>query len=247
MEGSTQPQTETRQTRPSGLDMALRGFFLLSIAVACLIAGAYLVAFDTTVYRQVLKSSFDGLRAVQEKRDRDWRLDGWFEARNDIVGRGIYQPELAYNGMTVYTSMGSFPSAQLVNMEGEVVHQWRLRSGEESSGGELHWRRIHLCPNGDLIAIYNAVGQTPYGWAMVKIDKDSKLLWQFEDRVHHDFSIDEEGRIYALTHYIRKERVPGAGHLKVPLIEDFIVVLSPEGKELRRISIFDAFAKSKYS
>ncbi|MFX6918904.1 hypothetical protein ABTH79_19605, partial [Acinetobacter baumannii] len=78
------------------------------------------------------------------------------------------------------------------------------------------------------------------------MDKSSRLIWKFSDHVHHDFDLDRAGRIYLLTHEIRHAPVDGARHLKTPMLEDFVVVLSPHGRELQRISVFEAFANSPF-
>jgi hypothetical protein len=252
-----QPITMKRLLRALPIDKMLLGMCLMSVMLCCLVGGAYMAAFDARLYRDTLKPSFDGIKAFREKQTRNWKRDGWYKPREDKIGVGEYHPELAFNGMTIYTSMGSFPTAQLISMDGKVVHEWKLPFGkawENSEGGNtksleerMHWRRVQLCPNGDLIAIYNVLGETPYGVGMVKLDKDSNLIWKYDGRVHHDFSIDHAGKIYGLTHDLRKTKSPAAPHLKVPMLEDFVTVISPEGKELKRIPILEAFAKSKFN
>lgn len=252
-----QPITVKRLLQTLPVDKLLLAMCLLSVMLCCIVGGAYMAAFDARIYRKTLKPSFDGIKAYREKQTRNWKRDGWYKPREDKVGVGEYHRELAYNGLTVYTSMGSFPTAQLISMDGSVVHEWKLPFGKawESAEGEttksleerMHWRRVHLHPNGDLLAIYNVLGETPYGVGMVKLDKDSNLLWKYDGRVHHDFSVDEAGQIYGLAHEIRKEKCPAAPHLKAPMLEDFVVVVSPDGKELKRIPILESFAKSKFS
>ncbi|MCC7087445.1 MAG: hypothetical protein IT427_20775 [Pirellulales bacterium] len=237
------------------LDRVFLALSAVSMMFACIVIGAYMAAFDVKLYRQTLKPSFDGLKAINEKNHHEWKRDGWYKPREDKIGIGGYRPELAYNGLTVYSSMGSCPTAQLISMGGEVIHEWQLPFGKawETSDGDpesleerMHWRRVHLFPNGDLLAIYNVLGETPYGVGLVKLDKDSKLIWKYDGRVHHDFSIDRSGTIYALAHEIRRENSPVAPHLRAPMLEDFVVIISPEGKELRRIPVLEAFAKSKF-
>ena len=36
-----------------------------------------------------------------------------------------------------------------------------------------------LYPNGDLLAVYVAVGDTPWGYGLVKMDKDPRVLWKY--------------------------------------------------------------------
>ena len=66
---------------------------------------------------------------------------------------------------------------------------------------------------------------------LLKLDKNSKILWKYggEYIAHHDLDLDGEGNIYLLTH---KEL---ESHLRLeltgPMLEDYITVLSPEGRE----------------
>ncbi len=136
------------------------------------------------------------------------------------------------------------------------MHQWQLPFHDvwpepahvpsPVSADRIHWWRVRMFPNGDLIANCAGIGDTPNGYGLVKVDKDSKLIWQFSDCAHHDFDIDEKGKIYALVHSIRDNLVKAAPHLRAPLLEDYVVLLSPDGEELQRISIFDAFARSNF-
>ncbi len=60
-----------------------------------------------------------------------------------------------------------------------------------------YWRRAFLYPNGDLLAIYE-------GFGLIKIDKNSHLLWANPLRFHHDLWIDPaSGDIWALSRVLR--------------------------------------------
>src|SRR5262249_36811864 len=113
--------------------------------------------------------------------------------------------------------------------------------------GQIHWFRCHLYPNGDLLAIYHADGDTPYGYGLVKLDKDSKLLWAYPGRVHHDLDVGEDGTIYTLTQKLESKAPAGLEYLPTPYIADSLVVLSPEGRELDNIPLLEAFANSPYA
>jgi hypothetical protein len=110
----------------------------------------------------------------------------------------------------------------------------------------IYWHTARICPNGDLLANYVAVAGSPYGYGLAKMDKESKLIWQIPDNLHHDFDLDDEGRVYAFRHSFEKEPHEAAPHLRTPRINDYVAVFSPEGKEIKRISLLDAFAKSNF-
>jgi Arylsulfotransferase (ASST) len=55
-----------------------------------------------------------------------------------------------------------------------------------------------------------------------------------------------DGRIYVLTHEIVDEPLDGFDNLATPRLDDFVVVLSPDGVELSRMSLIHAVAASEY-
>src|SRR5581483_8810123 len=123
--------------------------------------------------------------------------------RDQPDGISVDQPTKTYDGFTlVTTAKGS--RATLLDMRGQAVHQWELPFSrawpspphvrDPLRDEQIHWFRCHLFPNGDLLAIYQVDGDTPCGYGLVKLDKDSRLLWKYEDRVHHDLDVDESGR-----------------------------------------------------
>ena len=130
----------------------------------------------------------------------------------------IYEPGKAQNGFTLYTS-GHEQKATLIDMDGRVVHEWgvpfsasgtaRRRSRARSPTRRSISRRRYLYPNGDLLALYVAVGDTPWGYGLVKMDKDSKVLWKYLGHAHHDVDVAPDGRVYVLTHEIGTTRSTG--------------------------------------
>jgi Arylsulfotransferase (ASST) len=66
------------------------------------------------------------------------------------------------------------------------------------------------------------------------------------EHLHHDFALGPDGRIYALGHEIRTEPRDGLESVEPPCFDEFLVTLSPDGEVLDRLSIFEAFAGSRY-
>ena len=58
--------------------------------------------------------------------------------------------------------------------------------------------------------------------------------------------VGPDGRIYVLTHDFSSEPLPDFGNLQSPRIDDFLVVLSPEGRELEKIPLIEPVASSPY-
>jgi hypothetical protein len=245
----------TAKPKKKWFDRAVLTMFLLSLGLVAFIAGAFVVEFQLPVYKKLLKPSFVGLRAYHEKETTDWSADGWSKPRENKSGTGAYLPELAENGVTLYTSMDKVASAVLISMTGEVLHKWQLpfrdvwqdppHVARPVAEDLIHWRRAHLYPNGDLLVVYTAI-DTPNGYGLVKLDKNSHVVWKLAEHIHHDLDIDASGNIYGLAQCIRRDEVDSAPHLSAPMIEDFVVVISPDGRETKRIPLFDAFAKSSF-
>lgn len=147
-----------------------------------------------------------------------------------------------YASHNVFTS-GHFPGAQLMDMDGRVLHQWqypfeklwpKLEPGETDVS---YWRRVHVYENGDILAIFE-----PFG--IFKLDKDSNLLWESQNNAHHDLLVAPNGNILVLTR--REARMPLNSNEERPVLEEFVSELSPDGKELRRVSVIEAFQNSEY-
>jgi hypothetical protein len=171
-------------------------------------------------------------------------------------GIRVDQAEKTADGFTLYT-LTDTAQATLINMRGTVVHRWELpfrrvwphlpHVQHPLPDEQVHWFHCYLYDNGDLLAIYHADGDTPYGYGLVKLDKDSRLLWAYANNVHHDVDVDEDGVIYTLTQQIVTEPPPGLECLGAPYLTDSLVVLSPEGRELQTIPLVEAFAQSPYA
>lgn len=175
----------------------------------------------------------------------------------DRAGSGVtqYIPGEAFEGYTLYID-GFKPEARLIDMDGHVVHEWAKpfrdvwpdpqHVSEIVTERHLMWRRVHVFPEGQILAFYETGRTTPCGHGMVKLDRDSNVIWKYEGNVHHDLAVDHDGSIYCLTNTIRTEPHPAVEHLGRPLLEDHLVKISPDGKEEKVIPIFDAFANSPY-
>ncbi|MEK0081908.1 arylsulfotransferase family protein [Benzoatithermus flavus] len=184
------------------------------------------------------------------------QFDLWRPARTEARGTTVYVPGKVQPGLTLYTS-GHAPKAFLIDMEGRIVQEWgvpfsaiwdksaAVRAPQPDS--HVYIEKAVPYPNGDLLAIYVAVGDTPWGYGLVKMDKDSKVIWKYLAHAHHDVSIAPDGRIFALTQEIGKDDIPQFPHLKAPRVDDYVTILSPDGKELKKIRIIDMVLRSPYA
>jgi len=177
-------------------------------------------------------------------------------AAKEFEGVSVDKTEKTCDGFTLYT-MTDGTRAALIDMRGNVVHRWELPFRQAWSQAphvaapladdHIHWFCCRLFANGDLLAIYHADGDTPYGYGLVKLDKDSKLIWAYADNIHHDVEVGEDGNIYTLTQEISTQAPDGMKrYLSVPVLTDSLVVLSPEGRKLEQVPLLEALRDSPY-
>lgn len=164
----------------------------------------------------------------------------------DVQNITIYNKDKSYTGLNLVVS-GHAPEAALTAMDGKVLHSWRYRLEDVWPGPlgfdewEVHktfWRRAHVFENGDLLAIFEGIG-------LIKLDKESNLLWANKCRAHHDLFVSDNGDIYTLGRYWVEEHE--RLELDDRILEDFIVILNAKGEEVRKISLLDAFLDSEYA
>jgi len=167
---------------------------------------------------------------------------------SDRVGVVVYIADRVDPGVNLYTS-GHAEMAALIDMDGTVLHHWsyafadafpdlsaKMRRRGEGTNQSERWRRVHVFPNGELLAIYEGLG-------LIRLDKNSNLIWRSANKSHHDLWVAADGRIYVLT---REAKILPRLDAEKPLLEDFISILTPGGDEIRRISLIEAFESSDY-
>lgn len=156
----------------------------------------------------------------------------------EFSGILIHDAERCSPGPRLYCS-GHGPIAILMSPAGEVLHEWKhssRRTFPEAAWrpGSTFIRRAEMFENGDLCALYHNTG-------IVRLDRDSNLLWSFAGQIHHDIDFDPEGNVWTLDRelglcpWIHEER---------PILNDFIVCLAPDGELLERISMLELIENS---
>ncbi|MEC9375727.1 MAG: arylsulfotransferase family protein [Pseudomonadota bacterium] len=233
---------------------------LAALAAAFLIflAGSASSFFDSFPGR-LFHDAFRGAEAlfIQQTSYKDpFSTNLWHPKSHNFSGIGRFNPDHSQTGYTLYTS-GNFQGAKLIDMTGKVIHQWELPFYEAWPNPQhldfrpdnefIAWRKASLLPNGEIIALYIAEGITPWGMGVVKLDKDSNLIWQYSGKAHHDIDIDDNGNIYLLTHELIKEAYTGLARIKPPYLDDRVVVLDNLGNQILDIGILDSFVDSPYA
>lgn len=169
-------------------------------------------------------------------------LDGSVRA-TETGGVTCPDPALASPGVNFYTS-GHAPEAVLMDLQGNVLHTWRyelkdvwpdypFRKDVPKTG---YWRRAALLPDGSVLAIFEGIG-------IIKIDRDSKLIWAARNGAHHDLEVLPDGRIWVLT---RIAHVVEAVNAERPILEDFATLLDADGQTLKSFSLLAAFEQSPF-
>jgi len=144
----------------------------------------------------------------------------------------------------------------LIDLEGSIVHKWSIAGlnlwknssniTRQKGGGHIHG--LHIFSSGDVILNISFVG-FPYGAGLVKIDKDSNVLWVSDENTHHDVSIDKDGLIYAPYHKVQlagDSPCPAINFKRDGLYHDGVIVLSPNGDVLEKIPLLKSLCESPY-
>ncbi len=188
----------------------------------------------------------EGLTPEQFKKVIELRALGYLSGSRPAPkssGVTVFQREGAYQGLNLLSD-GHHSHAELMDMEGRILHRWSFRYADAfpaseappGASGTEYFRRVALLADGELLAIYEGQG-------LVKLDRDSRLVWAYPGQAHHDLEIAEDGRIWVLTREV--EMLPRID-ARDPVMHDAIVVLDPDGKEVDRISLLEALEASPY-
>ena len=150
----------------------------------------------------------------------------WTPAEKTINKRGVtkYDLQKSFRGINVCASVGA-SGVHLMNMKGKVLHTWKANNMNDT------WHAmVRLCPNGDLLAIVESRN-------LIRLDWNSNVKWVNRMRFHHEISLAANGDIYAMA---RKDEIRFICGFPVPVLNDYIVIMSPDGIVKREISLFEA-------
>ncbi len=231
--------------------------FVLALLFITFVAGAMAV-FAKLPPSAYLEDAYRAGSALFEQKtayDDPLETDFWAPAGSEHRGVVMHDRERVQPGYTLFTATdGSY--ARLITMDGTVVHEWQRPYStawnpesavdDPQPGHMVFMREARVFPNGDLLALYIAAGDSPNGYGMVKLDSESNLIWSYLEHAHHDVDIGPDGRVYVLTNDFKSEPTDGLGFLDEPYVEEYAVILSPDGEELKKISLLQAMMRSKY-
>jgi len=170
------------------------------------------------------------------------------------AGSGVLINDMAKisPGLTLFCS-GHAAVALLMDLDGNVIHEWKVAFADvwpkplKFNVVEEHkefLRRAHVYPNGDLLAIFEYIG-------IVKLDKNSNIIWSNARRHHHDLKVLDDGTIVTLR---KVKRLPekirmvlGRNAVFKSASEDVISFISPDGTEIDQIGLLKALHDSEYA
>jgi hypothetical protein len=241
------------------LNKVSRVVLLLCIAFLGFAVGAFVMlgeVYPSQFFRNAYLASNALMRKHTASKDKDPFTYGlWLGERTTARGVTVHKPDKVQPGYTLYTS-GHDSKAFLITMDGTILHEWympysrvwdkRAAIKKPIPDSHIYFRKAKLYPNGDLLVVYDGVNDTPHGYGLVKLNRYSQVIWKYLQHVHHDADVAPDGTIYALTHEIRNNTYKNYLHLKPPRIDDFLVQLDANGKELRKISLLDSLLESRY-
>ncbi len=191
---------------------------------------------DTENYTEEQLEEMKRLRAIGY-------LEGSLEAP-EKSGITRYEAGRTWDGCNLVVS-GHHPGAVLMDMNGAILHEWHCTLDKAwpdfdyeayaaSQRSRTYWRRALLLENGDIAAIFEGIG-------IIRLDRDSNVIWSLLNGAHHDVHEAENGDLYVLT---RRSHINPAINEKSPILEDYITVLSADGELIREISVLDALMNS---
>lgn len=152
----------------------------------------------------------------------------------------FYDSTRAFQGVNLYTA-GHAAEAYAIDMNGAVLHTWRYDIDDvwPSVPHTVHstfWRRVYWSPNGDILAIYEGIG-------IIKLDRDSNLLWAYRGGCHHEAFVNDEGDIFVLT---RKAQILPRLNPDKPVLLDAITVLNRDGEAVAEYPLLPCFENSPF-
>jgi hypothetical protein len=221
---------------------------LVAGAVLAFVAGAAARHFEVWPGPS-LGDAFDGgaawfERAGAVRKGRRAPITGFDPERQGRVRRGELGDDLL-----LLTTVGA-PAAWLLDGSGAVVHRWSAPFREAFPDvphiddpvpdSRIAFQRARLLPGGDLVVVYQADADTPFGYGAARLDKDSRVVWRYEGCAHHDLDIGPDGAVYLLRHTFSELPAP-ALDLRKRHLRDSVVVLTVAGDLRAEIDLVAAF------
>ena len=230
------------------MEKGLKFFTLTAILFLSFLLGIFVGEYNLQPFYALLTPAFHTTGLFLDRPlGRELFIDSgiWNPSRTSEKGVIHSAPNRVSNGYTLFTS-GHAQSAYLMDAKGHSLHEWSLpfhkawpnapHIDQPADAALIHWRSLHLYPNGDLLISYNAVGD-PRGYGLVRMDRNSKPVWKLAERSGGSFCVAPDGRIFAVVKKIRNTPIKELPQITPPFIDEELVVISPDGKVQKRINL----------
>jgi hypothetical protein len=227
------------------MDRFARIAFVLGLVVLAFGYGFLARGWKLPPYQQLKPIGDAAQAAVRYFTDADYLK---FASAHPRGGAVVTDQAAAAPGLTLIPRYdGSRFVAELIDLDGRVVHAWRASFREvwgespehvqfANDDSVLAWHGMHLYPDGSLM--FNFEGQLfPFGGGLVKLDKDSRVVWKLARNTHHSVTVAEDGTIWVPSLNYRPNGMPEFPGLEPWFYEDTILKVSPDGEVLDEISV----------
>jgi hypothetical protein len=231
---------------------------LLGLASLCYLFGAAVIFFDLPS-ASFLRRAFVGGAAWYEQEQTSSSTP---EQQPTAAIGVVDKPDKTCDGFTLCLPSGG-PRALLIDMHGKTVCSWEppfstiwpesvrhvpIGSVPESA---VYFNDARIFPNGDLLALIEgpvSVHSPSNSYGLVKLHKDARVIWAYTAHCHHALDVGEDGTIYTLSYNFMVRDLPrGLKYIPTPCVIDSVEVISPEGKQIKRIPLLEAFKNSAYA
>ena len=176
----------------------------------------------------------------------------------DKIGATIFDQAAMAPGLTL---LATGPDIALLGADGRPVYRWRVPLDKVFTlpalldPADVETSGLQLLPDGSVLALVQYERDFPvFHWddtvmntALVKLDRDSKLVWSYLGNPHHDTKLGPDGSIYVLVAH--EGAVPPRPDLDLPahFRDEGIAILDAEGHEQRILWLAAAIANSPYA
>jgi hypothetical protein len=147
------------------------------------------------------------------------------ESAGDTSGVLVFERAKAWPGYNLYCSRIT-PEALLLDMEGTVVHRWHYPQGNDKV-----WDHAIMLEGGDLLVLNKFEN-------IIKLDRDSDLIWDKPVPGHHDVVEAEDATLYVC---LRETRTYRELKVRFPIIAH----LTSSGDEIGRWSSYEHLGQIK--
>jgi hypothetical protein len=209
---------------------------------------------------EFLTKAFVGAQAWGERR----AADGQPRAGDPVPAAGaVDRRDKTFDGFTLCTFAslnGNNTQAVLFNMERRAVHRWEIPFGAiwhdpphvrvrgSVRDDMVCFFACHLYPNGELLVVLHGVQQDAVGYGLVKLDRNSNVVWKYAANTHHDVDVGPDGTIYAIEHTVLDRLPERLEFIPAPCLTDSLVTLTPDGRvKGKPLPLLEAFRDSPYA